>query len=238
MVVDVWGVCRESVDGVWSVVGEVRQGCNNYPCTALQHRERHPALTSRSSWFLQDQLRQALALTSPLPCRSCFLEDQEALWKLMHNLSDAHGPRFVKTHVVTGVWQWYWTGGTFHRYVQHELLEEPVLSKFRGLLALAAKPSLGIHTVYVANRHSGMMKASDPYIPHVQVGGALGLGGCDALARALLLIFPVVVLPKTLEGGGMCEPSSKADTCLWCEVGGRGCNTTIGPGRAVAINPS
>lgn len=103
----------------------------------------------------------------------------------MHNLSDTHGERFANTHVVTGVWQWYWKGGSFNRYVQQELMEEPVLSKFKEVLSLAAKPSPGIRTVYVANRHSGMLKASDPYLPHVQVGrwdllqqvvGAVGAG--------------------------------------------------------------
>lgn len=88
----------------------------------------------------------------------------------MHNLSDTYGDRFAKTHVVTGVWQWYWQGGGYHRYVQQELMEEPILSKFKEVLGLAAKPSRGIHTVYVANRHSGMLRASDPYLSHVQVG--------------------------------------------------------------------
>lgn len=87
----------------------------------------------------------------------------------MHNLSDTFGDRFVKTHVVTGVWHWYWKGGSHRQWVQQDLFTEPHLSKYKAVLGLAAKQSSGIHTVYVANRHSGTMRASDPYIQHVQV---------------------------------------------------------------------
>lgn len=94
---------------------------------------------------------------------------------MLHGLTGEQGSNPMETHVVTGVWQWYWVGGVFKKFIQQELLEEPARSTFMQVLDLAARPSPGIHTLYVVNRHSGTLHPEDLYISRIKVGRQLKL---------------------------------------------------------------